>query len=224
MADSLKIITFKYGTKYTPDHVQRLNNMLRRHVHMDFEFIVIADDATGLDGLRVLPLWDELRGERNCGVRLKAFDRAMADFIGPRFAWTDLDLVIVRDATHIFSRTEDFVITATPRPPLFYNGSLVMMNAGAREHLYTLYNPRDYVLKGKAYGTVSDEGWIGAVLGPGEATWTKGDGVYYYRNHIEPVGGALPDDACIVLMNGKRFDPSRAELQRKSPWIEEHWR
>jgi aryl carrier-like protein len=223
----IRIVTFKYGTKYTVEHVVRLRNMLRRNLKIPYEFVLVTDDKNilmrGIDGVRVIPLWEELRDARNCGVRLRLFAADAAKLIGLRFAWIDLDVVIVGDVTEFFNRPEPFVICATPRPPLFYNGSIVMMDAGARSQIYEDYTPGRYEREGRKYGTVSDEGWIGARLGPGEATWDKTHGLYYYRNHIEPAGGALPGDARIVLMNAKNYDPSFPHLQRKSPWIARHW-
>lgn len=232
----LQIVTFKYGTKYTAEHVLRLQSMINRNLNIPFQFCVVTDTPEEFRGweLRVIPLWKELREARNCGVRLKTFSEEMREVIGARFCVIDLDVVIVADVTKMFSRPESFVIVKTPRPPLFYNASLVMMDAGSRANVYhdlgkslgeyqhrCAHHSREVKL---GFDYISDEAWIAATLGPDEATWDQSDGIYYYRNHIEPNGGGLPEDARIVLMNGKRFDPSKPEWHKKSPWILEHWR
>lgn len=235
--EPLVILTFKWGSRYTARHVNVLRSMLARHLRLDHEIVCVTDDCAGIDpAVRIVPLnspvWAPMRDARRCGVRIRAFAADMAEIVGPRFAWIDLDVVVTGDVTPIFARTEDFVITATPRPPLPYNGSIVLMAAGARRQVYETWTEADYTRRGEAlgrargvrHGTVSDEGWIACVLGDHEATWTRDDGIFYFRRDLDEGRKALPADARIVLLNGRRFDPSFPELQRRCPWIAEHWR
>lgn len=232
----LTIAAFKWGHKYTKDHVIRLRNMLRRNLTIPYEFALItdADEDDTPDGVRYIPLWSEMQDAKLCGVRLRAFGKDMRTIIGPRFAWIDLDVVITGNVDHIFSRREPFIAAATPRPPMPYNGSIVMMDAGARSQVYEGWTMEAYHRLGLAYGaakgvkagTVSDEGWMAIVLGDGEARWTMADGIYYFRRHLLAGGnpGRLPKGCRIVIMNGRRFDPAFYEWQQQCPWIEEHWR
>src|SRR5687768_8979751 len=127
---TLQICTFKWGNKYTLDHVARLHNMLARNLTLPWRFNLITDDPGDrvfedlapnvFPGVRVLPLWEEMRDAKLCGVRLRAFGSDMREMIGERFAWIDLDVVITGNVDHIFSRPEPFIALSTPQGPLAY--------------------------------------------------------------------------------------------------------
>lgn len=240
MVEPLRIVTFKWGSKYRAEHVRRLENMLTRNLTIPFEFVLITDKPDDDADLaeRVIPLWQDMQDAKLCGVRLRAFGPDMAELIGPRFAWIDLDVVITANVDHIFGRTEPFIALSTPRPPMPYNGSLVMMDAGAREEVYSRWNMQDYWTEGERLGrengvkagTVSDEGWMWHVLGTEEPVFNgKGwegreDGIYYFRHDLKQGVKPLPEGACMVIMNGRAFDPSLPRWQSRCPWIKEHWR
>ena len=236
MADRLVIAAFKWGHKYTTEHAVRLRNAFRRNLTLPHDFVLISDRPDTEDSsLDVLDLrneiWTKTANTRCMGQKLAVYNAAMRDVLGSRFVLSDLDNVIVGNCDALFDRPDDFVIAATPQGPLYYNSSLTLMTAGARRKVYDDWTPAKYNKHGLAlsrrsgvpHGCISDEGWVMAWLGPGEKTWTKADGVYYYRRHIAPSGG-LPTGAKVVIMNGKQWDPAKPRWQEKSPWIREHWR
>jgi hypothetical protein len=268
MVRPLQICTFKWGNRYTVEHVIRLRNMLARNLTIPWEFVLITDnldadsagpdDGAGVDDgvrfppIRLLPLWDDLREAKLCGVRLRAFGSDMAERIGPRFAWIDLDVVITGNVDHIFGRTEPFVSLQPPRPPMPINGSLVMMDAGAFPEVFEKWTAARYKLAGEELtrrygvpaGTESDEGWMWYALGAtygSKQIWPIGmpvdtdnvkergilsrdDGVYYFRRDLESGRKPLPPDARLVVMNGRAFDPSLPKWQARAPWIRSHWK
>lgn len=204
--------------------------MVARNLNIPHEFVCITDDPRGIDDdIRIIPLWTDLRQEGYCMVRLKAFTDEMREIIGPRFAWIDLDVVITDDITPLFDTDVDFKISGVELRAQPYNGSIVLMNAGARAQVFHEYD-RERFLRVKAEKTYggSDQAWMAVCLGENEQVWNEDDGIYNYRDHIDPAsprgtGGPLPDNARVIVFNG-RFDPSLPELQAKSPWILEHWR
>ncbi len=232
--EHIKVVCWKWDNgfhdkkklKFGPDHVNRLKNMVARHLHMDHEFVCITDDPAGLDHeIRVIPLWNDYRDMGGCYVRLKAFSQEMQELIGERFIWLDLDAVIVGDITPIVRQNPKFMMWGDTHPRTPYNGSMVMMDAGSRSQVWTLFerNPAVAIMKGRNLGYVgTDQAWIGACLGRGEARWTIADGVYSYRCHVKKLGH-LPNNARIVFFHGCA-DPSQPQIQKIHPWIEEHWR
>src|SRR5690606_17846609 len=114
----ISVVTFKWHTpgyraKFTADHVNTLRRMVQRHYQAPHRFICITDDPAGLDGgIEVVPLWDDYAsvpnptggGRPSCYRRLKLFDPAMAEVIGPRFVMLDLDCVICGGLAPIFRR------------------------------------------------------------------------------------------------------------------------
>lgn len=52
-----QVVCLKWGDKYSPDYVNRLQRMVRRHLTGDLHFYCVTDDSTGLAaGTEVIPL------------------------------------------------------------------------------------------------------------------------------------------------------------------------
>lgn len=235
----LEVITFKwknaaYRSKFSAHTVNTLRAMVARHYPRPHRFTCITDDAEGLHTkVRAFPLWPDLgdmispHGRQNpsCYRRLRLFAPDAADLIGAdRFVWLDLDTVITGDMTPIWERPEDFVAwrgTAGLNP---YNGSMIMLKAGARPHVWTEFDPARSPLAARKAGFIgSDQAWIAFRLGPKEATWTEADGVYSWRMKLRRNRGILPADARIVFFHG-HADPWHPWTQQQAPWVKEHWR
>lgn len=233
MYEPLRICVFKWGDKYSRRHVEVMRNMLQRNLTIPYEMVVISDNPRDyeIEGVRYVPLWTQMREAKLCGVRLHAFHPSMADLIGPRFAWIDLDVVITGNVDHIFGRTERFVALQPPRPPMPINGSLVMMDAGVFPHVQSGWTLKKYHevgdslsrIHGIKAGTTSDEGWMWANVGENEAKISRADGVYFFKHDLQRGLTPLPADAKMVIMNGKAFDPSMPQWRAKCPWIREFW-
>lgn len=163
----------------------------------------------------------------------------MKDILGERFVAIDIDTVITSSIDSILSRKEDFIINEYNRninkfaSKQYYNGSLIMMNAGARSDVWDKFDYTESVREislrksSKEYGghrsdsvelVGSDQAWISHFLGEGEATFTNEDGVYDYRHFHDR--NTLPGNAKIVFFPGKR-DPFTE--RRKVAWIRKHW-
>jgi hypothetical protein len=224
---------FTYGKA----HVQKFFRGIDANLTIPHENVLITDDVNAFAPIdigadRILPLWQEFRGFGGCYTRLHAFAPNMREFIGPRFAWLDLDCVITGNLDHIFSRTEDFIAWRNVHTRQPYCGSLIMMNAGARPHVYTraqkelaqhVKAPGQWFMPGRFIGT--DQAFIAHCLGRNEATITSAlDGVYNYTHEIKAHhAGKLPVDARIVFFTGPA-DPSQKQNYGASPWIERYWR
>lgn len=228
----LRIICWKWKralpskkVTYNATHVNVLYHMVTRHLHIPHEFICITDDPEGiLPEIRTLPLWDDFRHMGGCYVRLKAFASEMEELLGSRFVSIDMDTVILDDITPLFTRSEDFIICEPVNwPP--YNGSMFMMNAGSRRQVWETFSPEASLAKCKELSYQgTDQAWIGACLGPHEATWTTQDGVFSFTKHIASQKlDAPPQGARLILFNGL-WDPSQPMIQQHFPWVKEHWR
>lgn len=219
-----------YRSTFGPETVLVLKSMVARHYPHPHRFVCITDDPKGLESIETIPIWSDYAdlpaptGPRNpsCYRRLKLFDPEISGLLGPRFVSLDLDCVLLNDLTPLWHRPEDFVMWGDTNPKTFYNGSMVLMNAGARPKVWTEFDSYHSPRRAQAAGHFgSDQGWISFCLGPGEARWTKADGVYSYRNDIRPTG-KLPNNAKAVIWHG-RIDPWSPEAQQ-IPWVKEHYR
>lgn len=225
-----------YRSTFGPQTVNVLRRMVARHYPDPHRFICVTDDRDGLDPeVEVIPAWNDFAslpapsGRRNpsCYRRLRAFAPDIAEAFGPRFVSLDLDMVIAGDLRPIWNRPEPFVIWGDTNPRTFYNGSMFLMDAGARPQVWTSFHPLTSPQQATAAGHFgSDQGWISHCLGPKEATWTPADGVYSFRNHLNGETAhpktALPPNARVVVFHGA-VDPWSPSAQRLQ-WVREHYR
>lgn len=223
-----------YRSTFGPETVNTLFRMVRRNYAHPFRAICVTDDPDGIDpDVEIVPLWTDYADIPNphghprnpsCYRRLRAFSGDIDQVLGKRFVMLDLDAVVTGDLDPLWNRPEEFVIWGDTNPKTLYNSSMYLLTAGARSKVWDRFDPKDSPQESKARGQFgSDQGWISACLGPGEARFTKKDGVYSYRNDIARAGiGTLPKDARIVFFHG-HVDPW-SDQARSLPWVAEHYR
>ena len=224
----------RYRSQFNASHVNIFRNMVERHLTVPHEVVCITNIPKGIDErVRIVPLWDTWNSIPSphgglspaCYRRLPAFGEHMREVIGERFISMDLDVVITRNFDPIVMRPEDFIIWGSHLRRTPYNGSMWMMNAGARKQIYEEFDPEKtpmITLKAGFHG--SDQAWICHRLGPNEATWTpQRDGVYSFRTDVAHKRYALPADARIVFFQGHHDPQSRVDNSR-AKWIREHYR
>lgn len=237
----ITFVTFRWSTpgyrsQFKPEHVATLRDMIRRHYAGPHRFLCVDESPQELDAdIESAPLWDTYRnlpppqGGKNpsCYVRLKMYSAEIAELVGSRFVMLDLDTCIVGDVTPLFDRAEDFVIWGDTNRNTYYNGGLVMMNAGARRQVWETFDPIESprrAVKAQCFG--SDQAWISYCLGPGEKKYTKADGVYSFRNDFRQPGPgrlkALPANARLISFHGNE-KPWDERARRDFPWIAEHY-
>lgn len=224
-----------YRSTYPPETVNVLRDMVRRHYPHPHRFVCVTDQPQGIDrDVEIIPAWNDFAhvpsphgGTKNpsCYRRLRLFHPDAAQWFGDRFVSLDLDMVITGDLTPLWNRTEDVVFwgDTNPQPASHYNGSMMLIRAGSRPHVWSRFDPKvspSLSLKAKAWG--SDQGWISYCLGGKEAKWTRSDGVYSFRNDLKG-HPKLPDNARVVVFHG-RFDPWQHDVQKRWPWVKAHYR
>lgn len=233
----LQIVCFKwqpppgYRSTFNFKHVNTLLAMIRRHYPHPFRLHCVTDEPVCLDPEIVAhELWDDHAGipspsgfgNPSCYRRLKMFAPEAREKFGERILMLDLDVVLTGDMSPVWNRPEDFVIWGETSPRTPYNGSMMLMTAGSRRHVWENFDPVKSPRLTKMAGFFgSDQAWIGACL-PGERMWTTGDGVYSFRNHILQRQGKLPEDARIVIFHGQT-DPW-SPLAQSFPWVRDNWR
>jgi len=208
---------------YGPRHVNVLYNMLKRHVHIPHRLVCVTDDKSGIDPrVTVVPLWDKCHALGGCYNRLWVFSSEARQLFGERFVCIDLDCVLTADCTSLFTRPEDFVMnaynpTGGDKIDQYYNGSMIMMTAGARASVWEQFDPAKTpaLLQARRDCIGSDQAWIRVHLGKNEARWTNADGVYEARQ----IRNQLRKDTRLIFFSGKR-DPSTYSYN----WIARHWR
>lgn len=217
----LHVVTFKwrsdsYRVRYSAEHVDVLEAMVRRHYRGDLRFVCITDDPRGIEA-ETAPLWDDCAGLTNasgrqlpsCYRRLKLFDPATQRDIGmrpgDRLVSLDLDTVCVGNLNALWDREDDFVGWALPgtHHPRVFNGSMWMLRAGAEAHVWRDFDPETSPAEAKAAQFLgSDQSWMSYRL-QGRAGWTQADGVYSFPQALRSAQ-AVPADARVVMFHGFR--------------------
>ncbi|MCK5318047.1 MAG: hypothetical protein KAJ55_09035 [Anaerolineales bacterium] len=222
-----------YRSSFGPKQVNIFRNMIERNLHMEHEVVCITNIPKGIDPrVRIIPLWTDYSDvasphggvSPSCYRRLKAFSPEMADIIGPRFISMDLDVCIISDITPLLQRTEDFIIWGSVLRTTPYNGSMWMMDAGARKEVWDDFDPiisPKQTRKAGYHG--SDQAWLSYKLGKGEPQWTpESDGVYAFRSDIKKKKYHLPEDARIIFFQGHN-DPWDSHSNKIAPWIKDYY-
>jgi hypothetical protein len=199
---------------YTFEQVNALERMLKQHVSAPHRLICITDDPTGIN-CETFPIWnyptvETKPGFPNCYRRLRMFSQWATEIFGDRIVSIDLDCLIRKDITSLFTGGEDFRITKGQA--CLYNGSLWMLKTGSRKQVWDdfdpalsprlAYNTRHPVTRRRFFG--SDQAWLSYKL-PDEKVWTQEDGVYHFRTSINHL--PIPEDCRIIFFAG-----------RKKPW------
>jgi hypothetical protein len=223
-----------YRSTFGPETVTILRDMVARHYHGPHRFVCVTDEPEALQGVEAIPLWPDHghipspigHSYPSCYRRLKVFAPDAGEMFGPRLVSIDLDTVITGDITPLFNRPEDFVIWGESDFPHTtpYCGSLWMLRTGTRNKVWTEFDPKTSPSKATRAGCRgSDQGWLSYILGKGEATWTRKDGVYSFRKQISKNREyALPKDARLVAFHGK-VDPWSYKAQQID-WVRTHYR
>lgn len=209
-------------TNFTALHVNIWAAMIRRHCTLPFKLSCVTDMPEGIDpSIRIIKPPGEFvgletarwkRGRPNCYRRLVMFSRGAGRIFGKRFVSMDLDCVIGSNIDRILSRKEDFVICGPSQvgQRWVYNGSMMLMTAGCRPHVYEQFSPEGAEEASRLY-VGSDQAWLGHILGRGEATWGPRDGVVRW--------GSAKDGAIMFFPgNVKPWDVTA------DPWVGENYR
>lgn len=219
-----------YRSTFGPEAVNTLAAMIARHYPAPHRMICCTNDATGINpAIEIVADREDFAvtpsphgdGNPSCYRRLRLFHPDAAQWFGARIVSMDLDCVITGDLRPLVQWPEDYVGWSDPQRPTQYNGSMTLLRTGARPEVWLGFDPERSPAAAKAAGCAgSDQGWVSHCLGPGEAQWTRADGVYSYR--MDKLDAKpLPENARVVFFHGKT-DPWSPEAQQLD-WVRQHY-
>ena len=98
----LNVVCLKHGTKYGPEYVNKLYNMVQRHLRMPHRFVCFTDDPADLNpSIEIRPLAED---EALQGWWWKVYLFKKGHFLpGDTNLFFDLDMVIVDDITKLIN-------------------------------------------------------------------------------------------------------------------------
>jgi hypothetical protein len=196
----VKVLTWLWAqpggrTLYTAQHVNIWADMVRRHLKAPHTIACVTDTPKGIDpsieiikpprefeSIRI-PTWKEARPQ--CFRRLAMFRADAAETFGERFLCMDLDCVISGPLDPFLAGDPDFRIARGTSPERPYNGSMVLLKAGARPEVYERFTQEGAAEAGRRF-LGSDQAWIAHVLGPNEPTWGEEHGLGWWQAGGKP--------------------------------------
>jgi hypothetical protein len=213
---------------YTAEHVNIWAAMVRRHLTLPHRIACVTDIPAGINsditiirppgefvGIRT-PRWNG--GKPDCFRRLAMYRPDAASIFGERFVNMDLDCIIGGSLDPLFDRPEDLVLFSGTSPRRPYNGSMTLMTAGCRSHVYTDFTPEGALAASEEF-VGSDQAWTCYKLGPGEATWGPEDNVWWYGVNYR---ANLPKPAILFFPGSTK--PWSIPPGEKNRWIAKHYR
>lgn len=238
----LHVVCLKWGVKYPPDHVNRLFNMVRRNLSVDFTFHCLTEDAQGLDPLiHHLPL--ETSDLKGWWYKLALFKK---DFYGLEgdILYFDLDVVITGNIDFLASTPGDFVICRGWSRNLMWNSSVMRFKSGANNDIWQSFCENKTDVLANYNG---DQEWIFKCR-PNADIWPQNKIVSYKKSlnskafrWLEKLGlgrlglkapdwmdTPLPEAAAVVIFHGKPDPEDVAEsacgFWKRASFISKHWR
>lgn len=111
----VNIICMKWGTKYPADYVNKLHNMVARHLTLLYRFVCLTDDGSGIDPrVEVFPIPkipNPSNGPERGWTKLVTFSPTLYDLQGATL-FLDLDIIITGNMDEFFNYPADVAIIA----------------------------------------------------------------------------------------------------------------
>lgn len=229
------VCCLKYGNKYSSEYVNKLNNMVKRNLTIDYEFVCFTENASGIDkDIRIEPL-------PNLPVNGWWYKPM---FFDPKFVlkgtllFLDLDLVVFKNIDNLFSYepTKFCIIRDFNRYIIKnynkFNSSVFRLDTGHHPQVYTDFIKNTQSICSRYHG---DQDWIRKQITSDFVYWPD-DWIQSYKWEMrgKPVFDKKPrgerdflisgdpkikDDTNIAVFHG---DPNPHNC--KDQWVVDNWR
>jgi hypothetical protein len=208
------IVCLKYGNKYGPEYVNKLYNMVKRNTTIDYEFVCMTENISGLDPhITILPLETDNKIDIGWWYKINLFDPNFP--LKGTLLFIDLDVITFNDLDKFFEyEPGEFVIIENfhKNHPCIMNSSCFRMESETYSHVYKEFLAnRTNVMK----RFTGDQDWMNHTIKDNKF-WPL-DWVRSYKWDMK--GDASNPDTSIAVFHGR---PNPHEIN--TPWSKEHWR
>jgi len=251
MATMVNVVCLKWGTMYGPEYVNRLFNMVSRHLTLPFRFICMTEFTEGLNGdIEVYPLpeFPEPPPEhaQYCSAwrKLALFQPGIAEMQG-KVLFLDLDVLVMDNIDAFFSFSNKLSIIENWYQPgqLVGQASVFCFDAGKPAALLDNYL-REPLAVLKQYRT--EQAYITGELGAEGVEFFPESWCLSFKKHCMPSGISRffssavkqPKNVKILVFHGRPNPPDAIKGEwgkalpwykkwykrvQASPWVAEHW-
>ena len=239
------VICMKWGTKYSPDYVNRLYAMVRRNLLGDFRFVCLTDDAAGIrsevECLPIPPLALPPGLPERGWTKLAIFSPDLHRIYGlsGTALFLDVDVVITGPLDEFFTHPGGFLIIHDYKRPWRITGNSSVYRFVLNEHADVLAYFRTHFAEVRAafrneQAYLSDFMHRRGLLRYWPAAWCPS---FKYQS-IPPWptnywrAPVLPADARVVVFHGECNPPDalagrrnrRFRFIKPARWVAEYWR
>jgi hypothetical protein len=201
----ITILCVRFGNKYGREYVERLRNMISRHITVPYELACLTDDQHPIDGVRKIyqPNANYARGWWH---KIHMFDPSLP-LVG-RILYFDLDVVIHKNIDKLTQfHTKNFIGIHDFNRKFFptwnyLNSSVLAWNHGTQSHIYDQFkaNPN------QAQRLQGDQDWIWKLCQSQIKFWPK-EWIMSYKWEIRS------RDELMVSNSKRQFKTVRDDIQ-----------
>lgn len=191
----ITVLCVRFGNKYGPDYVEKLRNMVSRHLTVPYEFVCLTDSQHPIDGVRsiVIPNQGYAKGWWH---KVHMFDPSLG--LSGRVLYFDLDIIIHDNINKLVKTTNDDFLGIRDFNRKFHagwsvlNSSALSWIAGQHSELFVNFknNPS------RAQKLHGDQDWI----------WqeAKSKIKFWPDAWIQSYKWEIRDKSEIIMQHGKR--------------------
>jgi len=225
------ILCVRFGNKYGKEYVERLRNMVSRHITIPYDFVCLTDDPEPIEGVRLIV-------QSNAGYakgwwhKVHMFDPSL-DIQG-RILYFDLDVVVCGNIEKLLGGEDFYGIRdfnrAFHKDWCVLNSSVMSWTKGSQSIIWAKFKENP----GEALSMPGDQDWIYSISKSYIKYWplewimsykweirTKEELVYINAKRVfkEVKDIAIPAQCSVLVFHG---DPKPEDVM--DPFIIDNWR
>jgi len=230
------LLCLKHGTKYGPEYVNKLFNMVERNCTVSYEFVCLTDDAKGLDPkIKTIPLPPDLQG---WWCKPYMFSKNLP--INGTILYMDLDVVIAGNIDKLFTyqpnnwcTIRDFTRAMRPNWKK-YNSSIVRFKTGELHNVWEDFEKDRINIQRRLHG---DQDWLYEATRSKQAMLYPDSWILSWKWEVRKtkefaLGGTKGNrklktvedvkpriECCVCVFHG---DPNPHNCE--DPWVIDNWR
>ena len=230
----VNVLCVRFGTKYGQEYVEKLRNMVQRHLTLDYDFVCLTDNPKPIDGVKILY-------QPNAGYskgwwhKIHMFDPNLS--LTGRILYFDLDVVIFKNIDKLVTYNTDCFLGIRDFNRKFHpgwknlNSSVMSWQHKSESNIWNnfqkdinkamrLHGDQDFIWREKNNKVkFFPDQWIQSykweIRNRQELHLKKGRRVFQtVKNNLE-----INDDCCVAVFHG---DPNPSDVQDR--FVLENWR
>jgi len=234
VTSQITILCVRFGTRYGREYVERLRNMVSRHITIPYEFVCLTDDQHPINGVRSI-IQPNAQYAKGWWHKVHMFDPSLP--IQGRILYFDLDVVIHNNIDKLVDPNSNEFFGIHDFNRKFHsnwhslNSSALCWTVGTETHIWERFKNNQQ----EAMRMQGDQDWIWKLSKDHMKFWPR-DWLQSYkweirnRQELTLIQGKrrfrddnhsikLPAECCVTVFHG---DPKPQDVQDK--FVVDNWR